>query len=268
MELTLQAPFPWFLFGGKRLAAPLIWAALGDPAGFVEPFCGSAAVLLARPGTDRPGWRRVETLNDADGWLVNAWRAIRADPEAVAGHCVGPVTEIDYHARLAWLQERRGDGLVAWLEGDPEAFDARAAGWWLYVCAAGIGAPFDPGPWRVIDGRLTDTVLPGEGTDAHVTLLAASYLAHRSEVPRQELVDFMLSCMAQHGRFWRKSAREPGAAPELADLAIGQLERLHLIVRQGERLLPRPALARFSRPSTSSSPVPRPADADLFSSQD
>lgn len=118
------------------------------------------------------------------------------------------------------------------------------------------------------EGELTDTVLPGEGTDAHVTLLAASYLAHRSEVPRQELVDFMLSCMAQHGRFWRKSAREPGAAPELADLAIGQLERLHLIVRQGERLLPRPALARFSRPSTSSSPVPRPADADLFSSQD
>ena len=54
----------------------------------------------------------------------------------------------------------------------------------------------------------------------------------------------------------------------VTDLAIGQLERLHLIVRQGERLTPRPALARFSRPSTSSSPVPRPADADLFSSQD
>jgi len=50
---------------------------LGDPAGYVEPFAGSAAVLLARP--EFRG-RRVETLNDADGWLVNAWRAIRNDP--------------------------------------------------------------------------------------------------------------------------------------------------------------------------------------------
>ncbi len=123
--------------------------------------------------------------------------------------------------------------------------------------------PLIAGGVEVVDGPLG-----AAETRLDVTLLAASYLAHRSEVPRQELVDFMLSCMAQHGRFWRKSAREPGAAPELADLAIGQLERLHLIVRQGERLLPRPALARFSRPSTSSSPVPRPADADLFSSQD
>ena len=43
----------------------------------------------------------------------------------------GEMTEIDYHARLAWLQERRTPDLVAWLEGDPEAHDARAAGWWL-----------------------------------------------------------------------------------------------------------------------------------------
>lgn len=43
---TLAAPFPYF--GGKRRAAPIIWGALGDPSGYVEPFAGSAAVLLAR----------------------------------------------------------------------------------------------------------------------------------------------------------------------------------------------------------------------------
>ena len=148
----LQAPFPYF--GGKRRAASTIWTALGDPGGYVEPFCGSAAVLLSRPAFTG---RRVETINDADGWLVNAWRAIRDDPASVAWHSYGPVTEIDYHARLAWLQERRTPDLVSWLEGDPEAYDAKAAGWWLYVMAAGIGDPFGPGPWRVIDGRLTDT---------------------------------------------------------------------------------------------------------------
>lgn len=145
----LQAPFPYF--GGKRRAARLVWDALGDPGGYVEPFAGSAAVLLARPNVTG---RRVETLNDSDGWLVNMWRAIQLDPAAVAGHACGPVTEIDYHARLAWLQERRTPELVSWLEGDPENHDARAAGWWLYVCACGIGDPWGPGPWRVIDGHL------------------------------------------------------------------------------------------------------------------
>src|SRR5699024_8762449 len=149
---TLSAPFPYF--GGKRRAAPTIWGALGDPGGYVEPFAGSAAVLLARP--EFKG-RRVETLNDADGWLVNTWRAIQLSPADVAAHASGPVTEIDYHARLAWLQERRTDGLVSWLEGDPEAHDAKAAGWWLYVAACGIGDPWGPGPWRDIDGQLQDT---------------------------------------------------------------------------------------------------------------
>jgi len=55
---------------------------------------------------------------------------------------------------LAWLQARRTPDLVAWLEGDPEVHDAKAAGWWLYVLACGIGDPFGPGPWQVVDGHL------------------------------------------------------------------------------------------------------------------
>lgn len=158
MSETLAAPFPYF--GGKRRAAAIVWARFGDPSGYVEPFAGSAAVLLGRP--EFKG-RRVETINDADGWLVNVWRAIRNAPAEVAAHAWGPVTEIDYHARLAWLQERRTDGLVSWLEGDPEVFDAKAAGWWLYVTACGIGDPFGPGPWRVVDGRLVNRKLPHLG---------------------------------------------------------------------------------------------------------
>ena len=146
--VSLVAPFPYF--GGKRRAAHIVWKALGDPAGYVEPFAGSAAVLLARTLKGR----RVETLNDADGWLVNAWRAIKLSPARVAEHAYGPVSEVDYHARLAWLQERRDKELVEWLEGDPEHHDPKAAGWWLYVLACGIGDPFGPGPWRTVDGKL------------------------------------------------------------------------------------------------------------------
>ena len=172
---NLAAPFPYF--GGKRRAAPIVWRALGDPAGYVEPFAGSAAVLLARPTFKG---RRVETINDADGWLVNAWRAITLSPHETALHASGPVTEIDYHARLAWLQERRTPDLVAWLEGDPEAHDAKAAGWWLYVTASGIGDPFGPGPWRVVDGRLADTrKLPHLGNAGQGLIDYFDRLAHR-----------------------------------------------------------------------------------------
>jgi hypothetical protein len=110
---ALTAPFPWF--GGKRRAAATVWAALGDVGGYVEPFAGSAAVLLARP---RFTGRRVETINDADGWLVNAWRAIQLAPNDVASHAWGPVCEVDYHARLAVYGSSFGH---RWFAVDPTA---------------------------------------------------------------------------------------------------------------------------------------------------
>ena len=44
---NLKAPFPYF--GGKRLAAPVAWALMGDVKDYVEPFAGSAAMLLNAP---------------------------------------------------------------------------------------------------------------------------------------------------------------------------------------------------------------------------
>ena len=176
--MSMAAPFPYF--GGKRRAAPRIWRVLGDPSGYIEPFAGSAAVLLARPSFKG---RRVETLNDADGWLVNTWRAIQLSPDAVAAAAWGPVAEIDYHARLAWLQERRTPDLVAWLEGDPEAHDAKAAGWWLYVLACGIGDPFGPGPWRVVDGHLRKVGDAGQGVNRELPHLGDAGQGVNRELP-------------------------------------------------------------------------------------
>lgn len=47
---ALQAPFPYF--GGKSKAAPEVWQAFGPVDNYVEPFAGSAAMLLAAP--DQP----------------------------------------------------------------------------------------------------------------------------------------------------------------------------------------------------------------------
>lgn len=145
----LKAPMPYF--GGKSAVADLVWRALGEPANYVEPFAGSLAVLLARPG----GAGKVETINDADGLLCNMWRAMQHDPEAVAEAADWPVNEADLHARHAWLVGHRQD-ITARLMGDPAWYDPVAAGWWVWGACAWIGSGWcsGQGPWTVVDGEL------------------------------------------------------------------------------------------------------------------
>ncbi len=226
----LTAPMPWF--GGKRAAAHLVWDLLGDPARYLEPFAGSAAVLLRRPPGPKQRW---ECINDLDGWLVNMWRAIRDRPAEVVRYCDGPMTEVDYHARAAWLKDRAGDGLVSWLEGDPERCDVKAAGWWLYVCAASIGTPLQSGPWKVVNGRLVDTrqmageyelggisrglpqmstrgitrqALPGSDSHSHQLELWFDRLAHRLQSVNIMARDWstLLTTAIIGGRNWQTRA--------------------------------------------------------------
>lgn len=174
----IMPPFPYF--GGKRNAAERVWNALGDVGGYVEPFAGSAAVLLGRPPFKG---RRYETINDLDGWLVNAWRAMKHDPATVAKYAVDPVSEIDYHARAAWLQQRRTPDLISWLEGDPECYDAKAAGWWLYVAACSIGTgPLTGGPWHVVDDHLVKT----ERSDNGITRAIPHIAGHHQGILRRQ----------------------------------------------------------------------------------
>lgn len=140
----LVAPFPYF--GGKRRIAAEVWRRFGNVRSYVEPFFGSGAVLLGRP-TPFDG---VETVNDLDGLLCNFWRAVRADPAAVAEAADWPVSECDQIARHAWLVERR-EGITEALCADPEWFDARAAGWWVWGMSA-IG---------IARGRFTARGSPG-----------------------------------------------------------------------------------------------------------
>jgi len=138
----LVAPFPYF--GGKRRVAAEVWSRFGNVRSYVEPFFGSGAVLLARP-TPFSG---VETVNDKDGLLCNFWRAVQADPAAVARHADWPVSECDLHARHLWLVERRED-ITGKLMADPAWFDAQAAGWWVWGACAWIGSGWcsGNGPW-------------------------------------------------------------------------------------------------------------------------
>ena len=159
----LFSPFPYF--GGKRKVAKEVWRRFGDVQNYVEPFCGSCAVLLLRPSAPK-----TETVNDADGLLSNFWRALKYAPDATAEFADWPVNENDLHARHAWLVGQK-DSLQSKLEGDPEFYDARIAGWWVWGIACWIGSGWcsGKGPWQVqeIDGirQLVHVGSAGQGVN-------------------------------------------------------------------------------------------------------
>lgn len=163
----MNAPFPYF--GGKRRAAAAIWERLGNVHNYVEPFCGSCAVLLARPTPPH-----IETVNDADGLLANFWRAMTMYPDEVARWADWPVNEADLVARQNWLVRQR-ESLTARLMADPEWCDAKAAGWWVWGISCWIGHGFSE---REINAKLPsisgDTLGNGVGVDGGVKLQAVA----------------------------------------------------------------------------------------------
>jgi DNA adenine methylase len=130
--VVMLAPFPYF--GGKRCVAADVWKRLGAPRQYIEPFCGSAAVLLAKP---RPA--ALEVVCDSSCFIANFWRAVKHQPEAVAVAADYPVSHIDLGARHIWLIDQRsrvGDALQ-----DPNwPGDAKVAGWWLWGQCCWIGS--------------------------------------------------------------------------------------------------------------------------------
>jgi hypothetical protein len=148
--------FPWF--GGKSRAEAEVSAAMGEVSVYCEPFAGSLGVLLQREPA------KHEVVNDADGWIVNFWRALAASPDEVARWADWPVTEADLTARHLWLVERAATVREA-LQADAEWYDAKAAGWWVWGICAWIGSGWcsGSGPW----------VREGEGDDARVVRGAA-----------------------------------------------------------------------------------------------
>ena len=139
--MTLKAPFPWF--GGKSTVADLVWDRFGNVPNFVEPFFGSGAVLLGRPHEPK-----TESINDLDGLVANFWRSIQQDPEETAYWADNPVNECDLHARHLWIVERLQVHQTRMM-ADPDYFDPRMAGYWVYGMCSWIGSGFasGSGPW-------------------------------------------------------------------------------------------------------------------------
>lgn len=168
---TLAAPFPYF--GGKALACEKVWAAFGEVDNYVEPFCGSAAMLLGAPDG-----KRVETINDADGFVANFWRAVSKDDAAVAEALDWPTNETDLFARHIWLVQQ-SEGLLARLHADPGYYDARIAGWWAWGACNWIGSGWcsGKGPWTLVDGEVVRNA--GRGVNRKLPHLSAGQGVNR-----------------------------------------------------------------------------------------
>lgn len=95
--MTLRAPFPYF--GGKRDVIDLVWQRFGRVRQYIEPFCGSAAMLLGAP---EPA--SLEVVNDANGFIANFWRAVKSQPAEVAREADYPVSHIDLGAAQGHLR--------------------------------------------------------------------------------------------------------------------------------------------------------------------
>lgn len=100
-------------------------------------------------------------------------------------------------------------------------------------------------------GELSDERLPAVGTEAHVTLLIAEYLARAARADEasihslHELAAFVREAADRYGRYWRKDARVAGAEMDLAQQAVNRLEALRLVRRVDGGVRSRPALHRY-----------------------
>ena len=118
-----------------------MWRRLGEPTVYVEPCAGSLAVLLASPA----GAADREIICDTDGFICNFWRAVQHAPRTVARWADYPTIHQDLTARHRWLvdwSERNTGRLVE----DPEWFDAKAAGWWVWGLSIWIGSGWCTNP--------------------------------------------------------------------------------------------------------------------------
>ena len=129
-----RAPFPYF--GGKSRIAAEVWARLGRPRQYLEPFCGSAAMLLAAP--ERAS---LEVIGDQNFYIANFWRAIKLQPDAVAEWADYPVSHVDLDARHGWLCQPERTARLREALADPEwPGDAQIAGWWVWGQCCWIGS--------------------------------------------------------------------------------------------------------------------------------
>lgn len=120
-KMQIKAISPWY--GAKRNLAPVIVDLIGPHKAYWEPFCGSMAVLLAKPTCG------LETVNDLNGDLINLARVIQDkelafklyDKLARTLYC----EELFEESKQRWISHAYDDGEIV----VDRAYDFFVASW-------------------------------------------------------------------------------------------------------------------------------------------
>lgn len=133
MSDKLESPFVYF--GGKKRVAGFIWSKFGNPYYYLEPFCGSAAVLLAR------NWKGngVEILNDYNCFLCNFWRSVKYKPDETLFYADYPISHADLTVRHQFLVDNE-NALRESIMSNDEYCNAKLAGYWVWCVNCWIGS--------------------------------------------------------------------------------------------------------------------------------
>jgi site-specific DNA-adenine methylase len=250
----LQSLFPYP--GGKSAVAGVIWQRFGSVHTYVEAFAGSLAVLLARPG-----FPRIEVINDCSGLVVNFFRSVVTDPTTVFTYARWPVSGMDLWSRHDYLCSQR-DALTARMVADWRFCDPELAGIWLYcMCTwtgSGVGqkagrrsAPHTSHTGSGIHalkrrGRLAELCEALQDRLASVRLLCGDWLECLSQVQahgRGPVTGILLDPPYTTTRRGQTVYGEPApCAPAVRDWAIAHGEnprlRIALCGLEGEHLMP------------------------------
>lgn len=116
--------FPYI--GGKSQLAPRIVSYLPDHDCYVEPFAGSAAVLLTKPRS------QIEVLNDLDRDIVHFFETVRQRPDELA----------EFIRNTPYSREVYDEWTEEYYSGRRDDDPVVRAGKWVYLRYASFGGKY------------------------------------------------------------------------------------------------------------------------------
>jgi DNA adenine methylase len=129
----MKIPQAFSYFGGKSRIADQVWKRFGNISIYIEPFAGSASILL-----NSPYIVRTEILNDKYSFITNFFRSAKYAPNKTAKYAQNLISETELHAIQDYLIKQK-DSLTKKLESNLEYFDPKIAGLWVFGLNSWMG---------------------------------------------------------------------------------------------------------------------------------
>jgi uncharacterized protein (TIGR02678 family) len=203
--------------------------------------------------------------------VLTAMLSVRRGPSTIAAtafeECLAAIVEEpmpdsedgqNRQIRIRLMRRLMDDPVLYYedLDGRERAYLDRQRGFMLPVIkeATGLSPEVRAEGIALLDhrGDMTDFGLPEEGTEGHLTLLIAEYLADRLRADRKVVVGFAALCahtaelITEHRHHWRKDVSAPGADRVLTGITLARLEALRLVRQVPDGIQPLPAIARYA----------------------